>query len=315
MLAEEMGQTIPLNVGALCKMERPLGGRPHIADPQGKRKYVLQTQNNNAKKDSPALKQKRKVADQDCGPSPKRQNLVEKPMVEKQVEKQIVVAKDHKLAKALAQQIIFLIGPKIAIIHICQELMSQWLSLGSEATYKSTQFDVSTPTKTVDLQAQLEKAMIINQDSIGRTLLRKIASISGAPDQVKLTLILSKTPQCDALDFGTLLPFFLHLERLTISELARVFSGVLPSVSSNQGSLSLSSSSQSLHLNALMNGNHGNVKRLQLMYEVLYPLLDGVSEPYPPFNETPELTAAIRNFLDYVNADTVMCLVTALGKL
>lgn len=35
-LAEEMGQTIPLNVGALEKMERSLGGRPHIADPQGK---------------------------------------------------------------------------------------------------------------------------------------------------------------------------------------------------------------------------------------------------------------------------------------
>ncbi|KAK0477731.1 hypothetical protein EDD18DRAFT_1365298 [Armillaria luteobubalina] len=212
-------------------------------------------------------------------------------------------------AKAFAQQIIFLIGPKIAIIHICRELMSQWLSLGSEATYKSAQvvqffvnrlgaevtlldlqkFDVSTPTKMADLQAQLEKAMIINQDS--------------APDQVKLTLILSKTPRCDALDFGSSLPFFLRPERLTISESARVFSGVLPSVSSNQGLLSLSSSSQSLHLNALTNGTHGNVKRLQLMYEVLYPLLDGVSEPYPPFNETPELTAAIRNFLDYVNAD------------
>ncbi|KAK0482934.1 hypothetical protein EDD18DRAFT_1084576 [Armillaria luteobubalina] len=40
------------------------------------------------------------------------------------------------------------------------------------------------------------------------------------------------------------------------------------------------------------------------MYEVLYPLLDGLSEPYPPFNETPELTAAVHNFLDYVNADT-----------
>ncbi len=36
-LAEEMGRTIPLNVGALRNMERPLGGRPHIADPQGKR--------------------------------------------------------------------------------------------------------------------------------------------------------------------------------------------------------------------------------------------------------------------------------------
>ncbi|KAK0471902.1 hypothetical protein IW261DRAFT_1571360 [Armillaria novae-zelandiae] len=70
MLAEEMGQTIPLNVGALY--------------PQGKQKYVLQTQNNNAKKELPALKQKHKVADQDHGPSPKQQNLVEKQMVEKQ---------------------------------------------------------------------------------------------------------------------------------------------------------------------------------------------------------------------------------------
>ncbi len=35
-LAEEMGWTIPLNIGALEKMEQSLGGRPHIADPQGK---------------------------------------------------------------------------------------------------------------------------------------------------------------------------------------------------------------------------------------------------------------------------------------
>ncbi len=40
------------------------------------------------------------------------------------------------------------------------------------------------------------------------------------------------------------------------------------------------------------------------MFELLYPLLDGVSEPHPPFNETPELTAAVRNFIDYVNVDT-----------
>ncbi|KAK0495272.1 hypothetical protein EDD18DRAFT_1106498 [Armillaria luteobubalina] len=55
MLAKEMGQTIPLNVGALY--------------PQSKQKDVWQTQNNNAKKDSLTLKQK----------------------------KQIVVAKDHKI--------------------------------------------------------------------------------------------------------------------------------------------------------------------------------------------------------------------------
>ncbi len=40
------------------------------------------------------------------------------------------------------------------------------------------------------------------------------------------------------------------------------------------------------------------------MFELLDSLLDGVSEPHPPFNETPELTTAVRNFIDYVNVDT-----------
>lgn len=97
-----------------------------------------------------------------------------------------------------------------AIIDVCRNLMSQWLCLDSEATYKSAQvvqffvdrlgaeatlldlrkFDVSTPTKMADLQAKLENAIIINQDSIGRTMLRQIASVSGAPDQAELTSIL-----------------------------------------------------------------------------------------------------------------------------
>ncbi|PBK81624.1 hypothetical protein ARMGADRAFT_1091115 [Armillaria gallica] len=51
-LAKEMGQTIPLNVGALEKMEQPLGGRPHIVDPQGKHKYIQQVRDNDRSKGS-----------------------------------------------------------------------------------------------------------------------------------------------------------------------------------------------------------------------------------------------------------------------
>lgn len=40
-LAEEMGSTIPLNVGALHRSNRPLGGRPHIAEPQQKQCQLL----------------------------------------------------------------------------------------------------------------------------------------------------------------------------------------------------------------------------------------------------------------------------------
>ncbi len=88
--------------------------------------------------------------------------------------------------------------------------MSQRLCLDSEATYKSSQvvqlfvdllgleaslldirnFNTSTPTQTADQQAKLENATTINQDSIGRTMLRQIASVSGAPDQAELTSIL-----------------------------------------------------------------------------------------------------------------------------
>ncbi|KAK0443413.1 uncharacterized protein EV420DRAFT_1649201 [Desarmillaria tabescens] len=97
-------------------------------------------------------------------------------------------------AKAYAQQITSMTGLRNAIIDVCHDLMSQWLGLGQDASYKSAQvmqffidqlgaeatlidlrkFDISTSLRMEDLQSKL----------------KNIASVSGAPNQANLTAIL-----------------------------------------------------------------------------------------------------------------------------
>ncbi len=88
--------------------------------------------------------------------------------------------------------------------------MAQWLGLDQEASYKSAlvvqffidhlgaeaallnlqKFDLLVPSKVADLKTMIMDSPIYHANSIERSLLQKIASVSGAPDQDNLTAIL-----------------------------------------------------------------------------------------------------------------------------
>ncbi len=107
-----------------------------------------------------------------------------------------------------------------AVINVCQDLLSQWLGLDWEGSYKSAlvvqffidhlgaeaalldlqKFDLSTPSKVADLKTVIINSPIYHVGSIERSLLHQIASVSGAPDQDNLTAIL--VSNCSSIHFS-----------------------------------------------------------------------------------------------------------------
>ncbi|KAK0432091.1 hypothetical protein EV421DRAFT_1911288 [Armillaria borealis] len=274
-LAEEMGRTIPLNIGALEKMERPLGGRPHIADPQAKRKYIQQVRHNDGSKGS---MQKR------SRPKAKKPNLE---------------AEDHRMC---------LIGKRLDWEGSYKSaLVVQFFvdHLGAKAVLLDLQkFDLSTPLKVMDLKTVIMNSPIYHVGSVERLLLRQVARVSGAPDQDNLIAILSRMPRCTITEYNNQsLPFFGEQDTSTFPSSSTHLTSLISGGPSHVASLPSSPQSSSSNVPSEFN-ICSNLKWLKLMFELSYLLLDNLSEPYSPFNTTPKLTLAARNFITYVAADT-----------
>ncbi|SJL09158.1 uncharacterized protein ARMOST_12534 [Armillaria ostoyae] len=211
-----------------------------------------------------------------------------------------------------------------AVINVCQDLLSQWLGLDWEGSYKSAlvvqffvdhlgveaalldlqKFDLSTPPKVADLKTVIMNSPIYHVGGVERLLLHQIASVSGAPDQDNLTAILSRMPRCTITEYDNQsLPFFGEQDMSTFPSSSTHLTSLISSGPSHVASLPSSPQSSSSNVPTEFNVR-GNLKQLKLMFELSYPLLDNLSEPYSPFNTTPKLTSATQNFITYVAADT-----------
>ncbi len=117
--------------------------------------------------------------------------------------------------------------------------------------------------------------------------------------------IQSKMPWCTITEYNSQsLPFFGEQEISTFPSSSTYSTSLIPdspSFASLPSSLQSSSSNVPSNLNV-----RSDIKQLELMFELLYPLLDSSSEPYSPFNATPKLTSAAQNFITYAAADTDM---------
>ncbi|PBK88798.1 hypothetical protein ARMGADRAFT_1033779 [Armillaria gallica] len=337
-LAEEMGQTIPLNVGALEKMEQSLGGRPRIADPQGKHKYIQQVQDGDGSKGSTQKCSRHKAKKNPiwrlkvskCASSAKHsaddepKDIPSSKQQKVAAEVQVTSKKDYKLLLDAWKSHDSFLNPLCNLFRRASSLLTNNQRLDWEGSYKSAlvvqffidhlgaeaalldlqKFDLSRLSKVADLKTVIVNSSIYHIGSIEWSLLCQITHVSGALDQDNLTAILSKMPWCTIMEYDSQsLPFFGEQDTsvlpLSSTHLTSLISGGPSHISSLPFSLQSPLSNVPSEFNV-----HGNLKQLKLMFELLYPLLDNSSEPYSPFNTTPKLTSAARNFIAYVDADT-----------